>query len=408
MSAQITRDPSFPTPCRRCGGVLYQHVDFCPYCGTDRPLDTIARARPETPLRAIGPAVPATTQPVPAPLPAADLPANDLPPVRPDDRHISPLEIPSPLWQTAGRWIFTKGLLLVWFILALGYAAYLLFGENRKPEPVVEEQTANSSAGSISLYPPQQQTSPTPPVADAHTQSAGPKPRVMPQYKDVPDSLRAARASLQDNNLSDARAAANAALARAPDNDDARAIQRDIAAREQRRDSALQSADQCANQHAWACVQQQASEALAIDASSLHAQSLLERAILSTGWTPLAAPSSSASGPHTATASPLPGGARTVRLPSSRDWGMTAPPVSNDSTASAPPPPLPAITSAPGITSAPQRADTPDASNSAGTATAPGAADTASPASHDNSTDAQERAILESGWKHAAPSNATH
>ncbi|WP_175115453.1 zinc ribbon domain-containing protein, partial [Paraburkholderia solisilvae] len=254
-------------------------------------------------------AVSSTAPPPPAMLPAAD-PPGDLPPVMPDDRHISPLQVPAPLWQTAGRWIFTKGLLLVWFILALAYAAYLLLGENRKPEPATDELNANSSAGSISPYSSQQQANPgAPAAADTHAPSATPKPRIVPQYKDVSDSLRAARASLQDNNLSDAKAAANAALAREADNDDARAMQRDIAAREQRRDSALQSADRCASERAWACVQQQSSEALAIDASSLHAQSLLERAILSTGWTPLATPGPAGTGQPASAAAPLPRGA---------------------------------------------------------------------------------------------------
>jgi hypothetical protein len=399
MSAQTVRDHSFPTPCRRCGGVLYQYVDFCPYCGTDRPLDTVAQLPPETSLRAVS----TTTPPPPAMLPAADPSGADLPPVMPDDRHISPLQVPSPLWQTAGRWIFTKGLLLVWFILALAYAAYLLLGENRKPEPATDELNANSSAGSISPYSSQPQPNPAAPAADTRTPSVTPKPRVMPQYKDVPDSLRAARASLQDNNLSDAKAAANAALAREADNDDALAMQRDIAAREQRRDGALQSADRCANERAWACVQQQASEALAIDASSLHAQSLLERAILSTGWAPLNAPGAAATGLQASAAAPLPRGASTVRLPSSRDWGAAA--ASNDWTASAPPP-------LPGMTTTNRSAASAGSSGSASstsTITTSGTASAASPASSSgNSVDAQQRAILESGWKHATPSGTTH
>src|ERR1700739_1691817 len=150
MSAQITRDQSFPTPCRRCGGVLYQYVDFCPYCGTDRPLDTIPRTRPDTALRAISSTVGITSPPAPAMLSAADLPLPDPPPVMPKDRQMSPPEDPLPLWQTAGHWIFTKGLLLVSFIFALMYVGYLLLGETRKPEPAIDEQNANSSAGSIS------------------------------------------------------------------------------------------------------------------------------------------------------------------------------------------------------------------------------------------------------------------
>jgi hypothetical protein len=444
MSAQITRDQSFPTPCKRCGGVLYQHVDFCPYCGTDRPLETSARARTDTTLRAVAPAAPATPAPA-APgaqdlhaAPAdSDIAATDLPPVKPDFRDDAALERRAPFWHTT-QWIFAKGLLLVAFIVALGYAAYLLLGENRKPEAAPDDQFASSSGGSISPYSTQQGD------ADARTPPAAPKPRVMPQFKDVPDSLRAARASLAENNLSDAKAATNAALAREADNEDARELQRDIAGREQRRDNALQGADRCASERSWGCVQRLASEALAIDSSSLHAQSLLERSILATGWTPLTPPKAAtagaaATGTQAATAAPLPRGASNVRLPSSQDWGTAASAASKDWTASAPPPPLPRMSSAPANAtanatatatmtapaSAPTSATTgtpaaaptapasaPSAANpntaAAAAATPPAAASAAAPAGSDNSLDAQERAIRQSGWKHAVPSDTAH
>jgi hypothetical protein len=445
MSAQITRDQSFPTPCKRCGGVLYQHVDFCPYCGTDRPLETAAHARADTTLRAVGP----TAQGSPAPIPpdthathaardahdalsAGDPAATDLPPVKPDFRDDVALERRSSFRHTT-HWFIAKGVLLVAFIVALGYVAYLLLGENKKPEPAPEDQFASSSGGSISPYSTQ------PGSADARTPAAAPKARVMPQFKDVPDSLRAARASLAQNNLSDAKAATNAALTREADNDDARDLQRDIAAREQRRDNALQGADRCASERSWGCVQRQASEALAIDSSSLHAQSLLERAILATGWTPLTPPKpatagTAATGTQAATAAPLPRGASNVRLPSSQDWGAAASAASKDWTASAPPPPLPRMSSAPanatatatitapasaqtGAPTSPQASAPTNAPPSA-PASAPSAANTntaaaaaasaATPASSDNSPDAQERAIRQSGWKHAVPSDTAH
>ncbi|GAB7524417.1 hypothetical protein PBS_34040 [Paraburkholderia sp. 2C] len=426
--------------------MLYQHVDFCPYCGTDRPLETAARTRPDTTLRAVGPAMPAT--PAPA-VPAAhaspsagDGAPTDLPPVKPDFRDDAAIERRLTFWHTT-QWLFAKGLLLVAFIVALGYAAYLLLGESKKPEPAPEDQYASSSVGSISPYSSQQQANPMPPGADGRTSPAVPKPRVMPQFKDVPDSLRAARASLARNNLADAKAATNAALAREADNEDARDLQRDIAAREQRRDAALQGADRCASERAWGCVQRQASDALAIDSSSLLAQSLLERAILSTGWTPLTPPKSStagaaASGAQAATAAPLPRGASNVRLPSSQDWG-TAAATAKDGAASATPPPLPRMSSAPANapnsapnsapTSAPTTAPANAPTNATATATTgapttapsaanrstsppataaasqPATASTATPASNGNSPDAQERAIRQSGWKHAVPSD---
>jgi len=409
MSAQTTPDQSFPTPCKRCGGVLYQQVDFCPYCGADHPLDTVVRKRAEAPLKAVSPPLPP-----PAALSAPDVASAELPPVAPEQRQIHPLEAPSPIWQSAGRWIFTKGMLAVWFVLALAYVAYLLLGESRKHEPVSDETSTNSSGGSISPYAPQQANL-APRAGDQGTPSAVPKPRVMPQYKDVADSLRAARTSLQYNNLSDAKAATHAALTREANNADALALERDIAAREQRRDIALQSADKCASERAWPCVRQYASEALAADSSSVHAQTLMERVILSTGWSPLASvPTPSVAAPS----APASRRGNNAGLPSSRDWGKAAPPATSGWSASAPPPPLPRANSMPAATATPPAAST-DENTPAGTGPAAAAsADTGNPgnanststnstnSTNDNSVDATERAIRESGWKHAAPASA--
>ncbi|GAB2888466.1 hypothetical protein GCM10027093_24040 [Paraburkholderia jirisanensis] len=413
--------------------MLYQQVDFCPYCGADHPLDTVVRKRAEAPLKAMSPPI----SPPPAALSAPDVANPELPPVAPDQRQIHPLEAPAPVWQSAGRWIFTKGMLAVWFVLALAYAAYLLLGESRKQEPASDEPSTNSSGGSISPYPPQANLAPR--AGTDGATAVAPKPRVMPQYKDVADSLRAARASLQDNNLSDAKAATHAALTREANNADALALERDIEAREQRRDGALQSADKCASERAWACVQQYASAALAVDASSVHAQTLMERMILSTGWSPpasLAAPSAAAVAPARA-----PRSAKRTGLPSSRDWGAAAPPAAPGGSTSTSLPPLPLATSMPPATTATRatpgapaapaaKAAAADEDTTSALRTAPAAAPAISaPASNDSSsndnatsasgnsntnnttstdsgTDAAERAIKESGWKHAAPSSA--
>ncbi|QGZ65494.1 zinc ribbon domain-containing protein [Paraburkholderia acidisoli] len=332
MSAQTIRDQSFPAACKRCGGVLYQVVDFCPYCGTNRPLETVA-LDPHAKI-ALGP-----LGPTPPPSPAATKPAAhrmpdpDHPSVQPDFQH-GPYDAGAQTWPT-GRRIYTKGILLVAFVLAIAVAAHLLIGGNGGPD-----DRAHSTGGAISAFLGRHQPDTPPAATDTAAKSA------TPAFTDVPSSLRAARASLAENNLAGAIAANNAALAHEADNDDAHAIQRDIAARTQRRDTALRNADQCATQHAWACVQQQASDALAIDSSSAQAQSLMERAILQTGWTPLAAQ-------KPGTAPTAPSGA------------------------------APAVVA---------------------TRAAPG---TAGPASGDNSVEAQQRAIVQSGWRNA-PAQPAH
>jgi hypothetical protein len=282
--------------------VLYQHVEFCPYCGADHPLEPAPRKRAGAQLRAVD------TQP-PAPAKLATEGSAGVSPLVLPDMPIPPLDVPQPLWQTAGRWIVTKGVVLLLFILALGYAGYLLLGDNRKQDTGSDEPTnsASTSGGSISPYTPPPGTRDTAtttvtnvPVPKTPAMSiAPPKPRVVPHYRDVPDALRAARAGLVHNSLADAKAALSDALSIEPNNTEALQMQSDLKDRENGRDAALSAANACAKDKLWSCVRDRASQALAIDVSSVDAQALLERVILSTGWKPLAG--AAASSPRAAT-----------------------------------------------------------------------------------------------------------
>ncbi|MEX3842124.1 hypothetical protein [Paraburkholderia sp. BR10882] len=387
MSAQIGRDQNFPAACKHCGGLLYENFEFCPYCGTDLPLDTVSLGtHPKATLTPLGATAAAPPAPAAAKLAQARLPASDGPSLETGYPHAAQhaLALPHGLrFSQMGQWIFPRGLFVFALILAFAYGTYLLLGANRQREATASEATLHSSGGSVSTDASGQQANETPPAAGTqtseHPQSPPRNAHPAPQFADTAEALRAARNSLAENNLFDAKTAANAVLARGGDNEEARALQNDIAAREQRRDSALQNADRCVAQRAWACVQQQASEALAIDSSSQVAQSLMERAIVSTAWKPLSPPNGA---PQTNAAAALPHGANTVRLPSSQDWNTGASP-----------PPLPGATNTANATNAP---------------TAANVATAASPAGGNNSVDAQERAILQNGWKHAAPSGAAH
>ncbi|NIE67184.1 zinc ribbon domain-containing protein [Burkholderia sp. Ax-1719] len=285
MSAQTIRDQHLPAACKHCGAMLKEYVDSCPYCGAKRPLELAAlRVRSRNPSLASG-----------APSVPANMTVRDHPQIKPEFQPHTTIEHESAPGQVKTR-SFPKVMLLVLLFLALVYAAYLMLGGNRKSDGASDDQGSHSLVGSILPYLPHPlaKSSDSASTSTPAPQADTPKPVPAPQYKDVPDSLRAAHASLAANNLSDAKAADSAALARDAGNNDAQAIQRDIATREQQRDSALQNADRCANQHDWACVQQQASQALAIDSSSQQAQSLMERAILSTAWAPQASATAAA------------------------------------------------------------------------------------------------------------------
>lgn len=387
MSAQIGHDHNFPSACKRCGGLLYENFEFCPYCGADYPLDKVSPGtQPKATLPPPGAAAAAPPAPVTAKMAPAGVPASDGPSLNPGYSHA--MQLAHGLrFSHISQWIFPKGLFVIAFILAFAYGTYLLVGTNRQREVTTSEETQHSSGGSVSTNAPGQQTDETPAAAGTRTsaepQSPPPNVHAAPQFTDVPNGLRVARSSLAQNNLFDAKAAANAVLARDTDNEEAHALQSEIAAREQRRDSALQSADRCVAQGDWACVQQQASEALAIDSSSQAAQSLMERAIVSSAWKPLGSPNGA---PQVNAVPPMPHTANTVRLPSSQDWN-----------ANSSPPPLPDATNATNAT---------NPTNPTNAATTPATA--ASPASNDNSADARQRAIVQNGWTHTAPPGATH
>ncbi|WP_346779221.1 zinc ribbon domain-containing protein [Burkholderia sp. Ac-20365] len=342
--------------------MLYQHVDFCPYCGADHPLERTPPRRAGTQLRAVDTQAPAPAGiPTNEPAAVAALAAHDLP--------VPPLDGPQPFWQTAGHWLITKGVVLLLFILALGYAGYLLLGDNHRQDTGADEATnsASSSGGSISPYSPPQNTrnaptstvtnvpaAKTPPAPNAPI--APPSPRTAPHYKNVPDALRAARDALAHSNLTDAKSALSDALSVEASNKEALQMQNDLQDRENKRDVALGVANTCAKDKLWGCVRDRAAQALALDTSSVDAQALLERVILTTGWKPL----TGAAAPRNATPQAGTGGnANTIA------------PANNTATANTAP--------------------------AAAAATPPAG----SAASAVGSIDAQMRAIRESGWKQA-------
>jgi hypothetical protein len=306
MSAQNTPDQSFPAPCKRCGGALYQHADLCPYCGAAHPLATPGQARLAGADGRLRRPLQADTQPEPA---APHLASPDTP--------IPPLGHLPPGTALGSRWLLTRGLIVLGVVI-LGCGAYALLGDHHTSAPAYDEQDTKSTAGSIAPYKLDQATNPrastgaaNPPAAPT---PAAARPVVVPHYRDLPESLRAAHTHAEAHDLSGAQAAVNAAFSMEPDNADARAIQRELTPLEQRRDAALQTANVCIKDHLWNCVEHSASDALAIDSGSPEAKSLMQRAIVETGWAPL--------GSH---AAPPAGVAQVPRPPQAAQAAQVAP-----------------------------------------------------------------------------------
>ncbi|RFU44123.1 hypothetical protein D0B32_29890 [Paraburkholderia sp. DHOC27] len=333
------------------------------------------------------------------------------------DTPIPPLDNTSAGSAINGRWIFSRGLIALVVVL-LAYGAYTLFGSSRNTTPADGDNDTQSTGGSIGAYAPGNSssgsiktlsgssanasangstsastntatnTSPdaASPRASAAMQSANNaavpatpviQPPVAPHYRDLSESLHAARTYFDANDLSDAQAAVNAAFSMQANSADAQVIQRDLRPLEQRRDAAMQTALVCIKDNLWNCVEHSARDALAIDTGSVEAKAMLERAIVETGWTPLH--NKPATVTHNAPAA---------------QTSVNEPPL----------PPLPPLPSTARSTQATQATPTAQAAPPAAVSpAAPAVATNAAP----NSVDAQERAIAQFGWKNSATPGAT-
>jgi hypothetical protein len=104
-----------------------------------------------------------------------------------------------------------------------------------------------------------------------------------PHQAALEHSIALAQASLAKGNLAAARRALDAARAAQPGNSEAFMLQQDLVSRERARDSALNSARVCAVQQEWNCTWHQAGSALSIDAGSVEAKALVQRAMIESG-----------------------------------------------------------------------------------------------------------------------------
>jgi len=129
-------------------------------------------------------------------------------------------------------------------------------------------------------------------ATDAPAESAlpaTPKPQVQTAQDSArviapDDPLYAARMALDRRDLTAARARLKALPAQQQARPEFDALKEELANRELQRDAALQLARACERTSAWACVQQNAAEALALDGSNTESQAMLERVITHAGW----------------------------------------------------------------------------------------------------------------------------
>ncbi|MDR5818185.1 zinc ribbon domain-containing protein [Caballeronia sp. LZ033] len=105
------------------------------------------------------------------------------------------------------------------------------------------------------------------------------------------DPLSSVRTALDQHDLGAARARLKALPAQQQAREEYETLKDELVKRELQRDAALQLARACERTSAWACVQQNAGEALALDGGNVESQAMLEHVISHAGWL---APSASA------------------------------------------------------------------------------------------------------------------
>ncbi|SAL82052.1 hypothetical protein AWB74_06139 [Caballeronia arvi] len=119
------------------------------------------------------------------------------------------------------------------------------------------------------------------PAAPATTEQRAP---TMTRAPASGDALQDVRFALDQHDLASARALMRVLPAQQQARADYESLKDELVKRESQRDAALQLARACERTSAWACVQQNAGEALALDGSNIESQAMLERVISHAGW----------------------------------------------------------------------------------------------------------------------------
>lgn len=149
-----------------------------------------------------------------------------------------------------------------------------------RPATVIAQRSAPARSSSVPAPSPSGPAAVTRRVAmtGPDTKRAPGNPPDKPRA-DVSKHIKAARADLQENNLTATKARLAAAIAVQPDNRDALTLRTTLSAREQQRDALLSLARGCGYIARWTCVWHNAGNALMIDSSSKEAQRLVTQAM---------------------------------------------------------------------------------------------------------------------------------
>jgi hypothetical protein len=144
----------------------------------------------------------------------------------------------------------------------------------------------------------------------------------------VADNLMATRDAIDRGDLTTARRRFSKIPLAQQDTGNVQRIQAELVSLERSRDDSLRMARACEATGSWNCVRQNARDVLAIDASNVEAQTLVEHAIESSGWLNQPAHPAHAAAPRTVVTTPAhPATAVAAAVPAPRPMPSAAVPV---------------------------------------------------------------------------------
>jgi hypothetical protein len=350
MTTRLTFPASmFSVVCQRCGSTLRKSADSCPNCGADRaaafgeghaktrgaerenerggmfkPAGAAAAGAAAGPALAAAAPVAGAVPPSVARTPEPIAPASPPPSVAASGtaaKAAPPLSLeadPDVLPDSEG-WNRRKTVIASVCALALlaGGTAYMLHDGSADDEDA-PPTTQHSASGAIDARPggrAQGSALPATPTAPAVSAATEKRPSADDRPMSIGDTVLAARRAMEQHDLTAARNRLKSIAPAQQTRPDVQRLKDDLAQRELERDAALQLARACEKTSAWACVQQNAGEALALDGSNTESQAMLERVITHAGWlagTPpiaakkKAAPDGAGAVPPAATAATVP------------------------------------------------------------------------------------------------------
>jgi hypothetical protein len=299
MTTRLTFPASmFSVVCQRCGSTLRKNADSCPNCGADRAAAFGDERKKERAPERLGERLslfkpagePAAESAVAVPSPSESAPVPASLPVRAATSAELGFELgPDPdVVPDSEGWTRRKTVIagVCAFVLVAGGVAYMQH-DSTDEDPAPSEQ--HSASGAIDAKDAKSSgyaqggalpvTPAAPPVAAVER-----KPQVDERPMSVADTVLAARSAMEQHDLTAARNRVKSLTPPQQVRPDVQRLKDELAQRELERDAALQLARACEKTSAWACVQQNAGEALALDGSNTESQAMLERVIAHAGW----------------------------------------------------------------------------------------------------------------------------